>query len=98
MEREHKIRLALQRFLAKSFTDACKPGLLEKMDTMTPVFEQGQLAGEFTSMIPPSVMARTAMQLYLGTLLTWSTGPENDGLGDQLLLAFQIYLQGILKP
>jgi AcrR family transcriptional regulator len=90
-----QMRLALQRFLTTNTTESNKGGLMAKAEAMIPLFEKGQQSGEFTSTIPPAIMARTALQIYLGALLSWSTGTENDGLGEQLLMAFQIFLEGI---
>lgn len=96
-ENRTQMRLSLQRFLTTNTIEKSKSGLIKKAESMVPVFEKGQKTGEFTTAIPPAIMARTAMQIYLGTLLSWSTGTENDGLGEQLLLAFQIFLEGIQK-
>ncbi|WP_210190686.1 hypothetical protein [Paenibacillus uliginis] len=48
---------------------------------MIPLFEKGQETGDFTTSIPPEIMARTAIQLYLGTLMSWSTWAHSDSLG-----------------
>ncbi|HWQ79957.1 MAG TPA: TetR/AcrR family transcriptional regulator [Anaerovoracaceae bacterium] len=96
-ENRTQMRLALQRFLTTNAIESSKGSLLAKAESMIPVFEKGRQSGEFTSAIPPAIMARAAMQIYLGTLVGWSTGAENDGLGEQLLLAFQIFLDGIQK-
>ena len=92
-----QMRLALQRFLATNSLEKNKAGLMAKIESMIQLFEKGQKTGEFTPTIPPAIMARAAMQIYLGTLISWSTGIENDGLGEQLLLAFQIFLEGVQK-
>ncbi|SHI02756.1 transcriptional regulator, TetR family [Sporobacter termitidis DSM 10068] len=91
-----QMRLALQRFLATSAGAPGGHGLMAKAESMIPLFERGQQSGEFAPGVPPAVMARTALQIYLGTLLSWSTGDENDSLGDQLVLAFRIFLKGVL--
>ncbi len=92
-----QMRLALQRFLTTHAVGSSKHSLMGKVETMIPIFEKGQQSGEFTLAISPAVMARTAMQIYLGTLIGWSTGAENEGLGEQLLLVFRIFLEGIKK-
>lgn len=96
-ENRTPMRLTLQRYLATHTTGESKSGLMNKAESMVPLFEKGQQTGEFTSTIPPAVMARTAIQIYLGALVSWSTGSDEDSLGEQLLLAFQIFLEGILK-
>lgn len=94
-----QMRLALQHYLAMSPNDeeSNKHGLMAKAESIIPLFEKGQQSGEFTSTIPSVIMARTALQIYLGALISWSTGAEGDSLGEQLLLAFQIFLEGIQR-
>ena len=94
-ENRTQMRLALQRFLIKNSIETGKSSLMAKAESMIPVFEKGQQSGEFTQAIPPAIMARTALQIYLGALVSWSTANEDDSLGEQLLLAFQIFLGGI---
>jgi AcrR family transcriptional regulator len=95
-ENRTEMRLALQRFLTKNAIGSSS-GFMTKVESMIPLFEKGQQSGEFTSTIPPAIMARTALQIYLGALFSWSTGAEDDSLGEQLLMAFQIFLEGIQK-
>lgn len=92
-----QMRLALQHFLDKCTTESGKGGLMAKAESMVPLFIKGQQSGEFTSTIPPAIMARTALQVYLGALVSWCTGTENNGFGEELLIAFQIFLEGIQK-
>jgi hypothetical protein len=92
-----QMRLALQRFLTSNAVESSKSGLMVKAESMIPLFEKGQQSGEFISTIPPAIMARTALQIYLGALICWSTITDSDGLGEQLLMAFQIFLEGIQK-
>lgn len=94
-ENRTEMRLALQRFLTTHTSESDKNGMMAKAESMIPLFEKGQQSGEFTTAIQPAAMARTAMQVYLGALVSWSTGSENDSLGEQLLVAFQIFLKGI---
>lgn len=96
-ENRTQMRLTLQRFLAKSGTELDKDDFRAKMESMAPLFEKGQQSGEFTKAIPPVVMARAAMQIYLGAMVSWSAGSDKDSLGEQLLMAFQIFLEGIQK-
>lgn len=96
-ENRTQMRLTLQRFLTTNTIENSKSRLKGKIESIVPIFEKGQKTGEFTSTIPAAIMARTAMQIYLGAMISWSTGTENDGLGEQLLLAFQIFLEGVKK-
>lgn len=91
------VRASLQRFLATAAVEASKCSIKSNIESMIPVFEKGQQTGEFTTAIPTAIMARTAIQIYLGALVSWSTGVEDESLGDQLLLSFQVFLEGILK-
>lgn len=90
-----QMRLTLQRFLTKNPMESSHNGLMAKAESMIPVFEKGQQSGEFISTIPAAIMARTAMQIYLGALVSWSTDPESDDLGELLSMSFQIFLEGI---
>jgi len=92
-----QMRLALQRFLAVNSTESNKNGLRAKAELMIPLFEKGQQSGEFTSTVPPAIMARTALQIYLGVLVSWSTETDDHSLGEQLQIAFQFFLEGIQK-
>ncbi len=91
------VRASLQRFLATAAVEASKCSIKSNMESMLPIFEKGQQTGEFTTAIPSAIMARTAIQLYLGALVSWSTGVEDESLGDQLLLSFQVFLKGIAR-
>ncbi len=91
------LRLALHRFLSAGSISDSRCSLNHMIAALVPVFEKGQSTGEFSTIIPAPIMARNAMQVYLGTLYSWSTGAEDESLGDQLLLAFQIFLNGILN-
>lgn len=91
------MRLSLQRFLSDGSLENSRCGLTANLESMIPVFTKGQQTGEFTAAVPAAVMAHTAIRIYLGALMTWSTGIESEGLGEQLLLAFQIFLAGVAK-
>lgn len=96
-ENRTQMRLSLQHLLTKNAAQSNHNHLMAKVESMIPIFEKGQKSGEFTSEIPPAIMAQTAMQLYLGALIIWSIDPKSDGLGGQLLKSFQIFLEGIQK-
>lgn len=91
------MNIALQRFLATHTFETGKSGLMTKAEAMIPLFEKGQQTGEFTQVIPAATMARTAIQIYIGTLVIWCTGAEKSDFGEQLLLAFEIFLKGIIN-
>lgn len=94
-ENRTQMRLSLQHFLTKHAIEPDDDHMKAKMESMIPVFEKGQQSGEFTTDITPTMMARTAMQLYIGTLIICSTDPKSGGLGEQLVTAFQIFLEGL---
>lgn len=57
--------------------------MMSKVASMIPNFEKGQQTGEFTTAISPEVMAHTAIQIYLGALVSWSTEVQAIKLSDQ---------------
>ncbi|SEO81770.1 TetR/AcrR family transcriptional regulator [Paenibacillus sp. OV219] len=90
------LRSALQRFLAASSADKVKAGHEVKLQAIVELFAKGQQAGEFTHSIAAEELASTALQLYFGTLVTWSTGMGGQtGLGEQLQTAYRVFLRGI---
>ena len=91
------MRLSLQRFLTTSSIEHSRAHMIKNIELMIPTFEKGQQTGEFTTTIPASLMARTAIKIYFGTLMSWSLEEDSESLGEQLLLAFQVFLQGIVQ-
>lgn len=96
-ENQALVRATLQKFLSTASLELSSHTIISNVESMIPMFEKGQKTGEFTSTIPSDVMARTAIQIYLGVLMSWSTAAHADSLGEQLLLSFQVFLEGILK-
>lgn len=91
------VRASLQRFLSSTVLEHSRQNILSNRESLTEIFSKGQQSGEFTTAIPAPVMAHTALQIYLGALVSWGTGvEENESLGDRLLLSFQVFFTGIL--
>jgi AcrR family transcriptional regulator len=91
------LRLSLQRFLSTAATEGGRCAIFKNVEAMIPIFEKGQQAGEFTKAATPRAMAMAAMRIYFGTLCSWCTGVEDGSLGDQLFVAFQLFLNGIVS-
>lgn len=91
------VRATLQRCLTTAQLDESRNAMLSKIQSMVPIFEKGQQTGEFTTAISPAVMAHTAIQIYLGALVSWSTEVQAVKLSDQLTTSFQVFLNGIVK-
>ncbi|REE83913.1 TetR family transcriptional regulator [Paenibacillus taihuensis] len=89
------LRSALQRFLASSNADKGTAGHVLKLQSIIELFDKGQRSGEFRRHISADELASTALQLYFGTLVIWSTGMGDTGLGDQLQTAYRVFLNGI---
>lgn len=97
-ENHSMLLLSIQGMLANHQNiEESKDGFCLIIDNLVPVFEKGQQTGEFTTTIPAQTMACIATQIYLGVMLNWVMGISKDGFGDQLLLSFQVFFEGILK-
>lgn len=62
---------------------------------LTPVMAAGQERGEFTEVMPASMLARLAVQTYYGVLLHFSLGQGEDRLSEQLAMTFRVFFRGI---
>jgi len=91
------VKSALQVSLGDTAASTSRKNVINNISASIPIFEKGQNTGEFTSTIPPEIMARTAVQLYLGVLFCWSLDTDTDSLGEQLLITFNTFINGILN-
>jgi AcrR family transcriptional regulator len=90
--------LSIQGMLANNQNiEESKEGFCFIIDSLVPIFEKGQQTGEFTTTIPALTMAHITMQIYMGVMLTWVMGMSEESFGDQLLISFQVFFEGILK-
>lgn len=62
---------------------------------LEPVMEAGQRQGEFTTVMPASMLAEAALQTFYGVLLHYALEQGDDRLSEQMALAFQIFFKGI---
>lgn len=91
------MRSALQRFLAAGSLEKNRANHEAKVKSIAELIDKGQQSGEFAQTAQADALALNALQIYYGTLVTWSTGEDRTGLGEQLSTAFRIFLNGIMQ-
>ncbi|GLX67935.1 TetR/AcrR family transcriptional regulator [Paenibacillus glycanilyticus] len=90
--------LSIQGMLANNQNiEESKEGFCYIVDCLVPIFEKGQQTGEFTTTIPAETMAHIALKIFLGVMINWAMGLSKDDFGDQLLLSYQVFFEGVMK-
>lgn len=62
---------------------------------LIPIFEYGQVHGEFTKKLPPETLADLTIQMFIGVLTDWCLGGGDDDIMAHISLSFDVFFNGI---